>query len=62
MTELDWFIVAFAAILAAFGFRRGFIVGVLSFGGFALGAFLGTRLGPLLLPAGPPRRTRPPSG
>jgi S1-C subfamily serine protease len=52
MTELDWFIVAFAAILACFGFRRGFIVGVLSFGGFALGAFLGTRLGPLLLPRG----------
>ncbi len=52
MTELDWIIVAFAAILAMFGFRRGFIVGVLSFGGFALGAFLGTRLGPLLLPRG----------
>ena len=52
MTELDWIIVAFAAVLAGFGFRRGFIVGVLSFGGFALGAFLGTRLGPLLLPRG----------
>jgi S1-C subfamily serine protease len=52
VTELDWIIVAFAAILAAFGFRRGFIVGVLSFGGFAIGAFLGTRLGPLLLPQG----------
>jgi S1-C subfamily serine protease len=52
MTELDWIIVAFAAILASFGFRRGLIVGVLSFGGFALGAFLGTRLGPLLLPQG----------
>jgi S1-C subfamily serine protease len=52
VTELDWIIVAFAAILAAFGFRRGFIVGLLSFGGFALGAFLGTRLGPLLLPQG----------
>lgn len=52
MTELDWIIVAFAAILAFFGFRQGFIVGVLSFGGFALGAFLGTRLGPLLLPQG----------
>jgi S1-C subfamily serine protease len=52
MTQLDWIIVAFAAILASFGFRRGFIVGVLSFGGFALGAFLGTRLGPLLLPRG----------
>jgi len=52
VTELDWIIVAFAAILAAFGFRRGFIVGVLSFGGFALGAFLGTRLAPLLLEQG----------
>jgi S1-C subfamily serine protease len=52
MTQLDWIIVAFAAVLASFGFRRGFIVGVLSFGGFALGAFLGTRLGPLLLPQG----------
>src|ERR1700728_5460566 len=45
-------IVAFAAILAFFGFRRGFIVGVLSFGGFALCSFLETRLGPLLLPRG----------
>ena len=52
VTQLDWIIVAFAAILALFGFRQGFIVGVLSFGGFALGAFLGTRLGPLLLPQG----------
>ncbi|HTZ85805.1 MAG TPA: MarP family serine protease [Solirubrobacteraceae bacterium] len=52
MTGLDWIIVAFAAILAAFGFRRGFIVGVLSFAGFALGAFLGTHLAPLLLAQG----------
>ncbi|MHB8235075.1 MAG: MarP family serine protease, partial [Solirubrobacteraceae bacterium] len=52
MTGLDWIIVAFAAILAGFGFRRGFIVGALSFGGFALGAFIGTRLAPLLLAEG----------
>lgn len=52
MTQLDWLIVAFACILAFFGFRQGFIVGVLSFCGFAIGAFLGTRLGPLLLPQG----------
>jgi S1-C subfamily serine protease len=52
MTRLDWFIVAFVALMAFFGFRRGFIVGVLSVGGFALGAFLGTRLAPLLLPRG----------
>jgi S1-C subfamily serine protease len=52
VTGLDWLIVAFAVLLALFGFRQGFIVGVLSFGGFALGAFIGTRLGPLLLPQG----------
>ena len=52
MTQLDWLIVAFAAILGLFGFRQGFIVGALSFAGFALGAFLGTRIGPLLLPRG----------
>jgi S1-C subfamily serine protease len=52
LTGLDWIIVAFTAVLASFGYRRGFIVGVLSFGGFALGAFLGTRIGPLLLPQG----------
>jgi S1-C subfamily serine protease len=52
VSQLDWIILAFAAVLALLGFRQGFIVGVLSFGGFALGAFLGTRLGPLLLPRG----------
>lgn len=52
MTQLDWLILAFAAILAVLGFRQGFIIGVLSFGGFALGAFLGTRVGPLLLSRG----------
>ncbi|HST56827.1 MAG TPA: MarP family serine protease [Solirubrobacteraceae bacterium] len=52
MTQLDWIIVGVATLLALFGSRQGFIVGVLSFGGFALGAFLGTRLGPLLLPQG----------
>jgi S1-C subfamily serine protease len=52
VSDLDWLILAFAALLALFGFRQGFIVGVLSFGGFALGAFIGTRVGPLLLPQG----------
>jgi S1-C subfamily serine protease len=52
MTSLDWLIVAFASVLAIFGFRQGFIVGALSFAGFALGAFIGTRVGPLLLPQG----------
>jgi uncharacterized membrane protein required for colicin V production len=52
VTQLDWIIVAFAAVLALLGYRQGFVIGALSFAGFALGAFLGTRLGPLLLPRG----------
>ncbi len=52
MTGLDWGIVVFALALAAYGYRRGFIVGALSFAGFAVGAVLGTRLGPLLLARG----------
>jgi S1-C subfamily serine protease len=52
VTQLDWLIVAFAALLAFFGFRQGFIIGTLSFAGFVIGAFIGTRLGPLLLPQG----------
>jgi S1-C subfamily serine protease len=52
VTKLDWIILAFAVIMAMFGFRQGLIVGALSFAGFAAGAFIGTRLGPLLLPQG----------
>jgi S1-C subfamily serine protease len=52
VSRLDWIIVVFAVLLAFFGFRRGFIVAALSFGGFAIGSFIGTRLGPLLLAQG----------
>jgi S1-C subfamily serine protease len=52
VSRLDWIIVVFAVLLAFFGFRRGFIVAALSFGGFAIGSFIGTRLGPLLLSQG----------
>lgn len=52
VTELDWIVVLFALALAWLGYRQGFIVGVLSFAGFAAGAFIGTRVGPLLLPHG----------
>lgn len=52
MTGLDWLIVLFAGLLAMFGFRRGFIVAVLSLAGFAIGSFIGTRVGPLLLSGG----------
>src|ERR1700738_5374070 len=52
MTAVDWVIVAFGVFLAMYGFRQGFIVGILAFVGFAAGAIIGTRLGPLLLPDG----------
>jgi S1-C subfamily serine protease len=52
VTTIDWLIVAFTLVFAFYGYLQGFIVGVLSLVGFALGAFLGTRLGPLLLPGG----------
>ncbi len=52
MTGLDWIIVGFAVLLAWIGYRQGFIVGVLSFAGFAAGAFIGTRIAPLVLPHG----------
>lgn len=52
MTTIDWLIVALTLVFAVYGYLQGFIVGVLSLIGFAIGAFLGTRLGPLLLPGG----------
>jgi S1-C subfamily serine protease len=52
VTGLDWVIVAFALAMAFWGYQQGLIVGVLSLGGFAIGAFVGSRLGPALLPEG----------
>jgi S1-C subfamily serine protease len=52
VTGLDWLIVAFALAMGVWGYQQGLIVGLLSLGGFAIGAFLGSRLGPALLPEG----------
>ena len=52
VTGIDWLIVAFTVLLAMYGYAQGFIVGALSLVGFGLGAFLGTRLAPLVLPGG----------
>ncbi|HEY6637194.1 MAG TPA: MarP family serine protease [Solirubrobacterales bacterium] len=52
MTGLDWLIIVFSLAMAAWGYQQGLIVGVLSLGGLAVGAFLGSRLGPALLPDG----------
>jgi len=52
MSALDWVIVGFTVLLAFYGYVQGFIVGALSLAGFAVGAFVGTRLAPLLLSQG----------
>ena len=52
MSGLDLIIIGAVALLALFGWAQGFITGALSLAGFALGAFLGTRLGPLVLQGG----------
>lgn len=52
MTTVDWIIVAFTVLMAAWGYLQGLVVGALSLGGFLAGAFLGSRLAPLLLSGG----------
>ncbi len=52
MTALDWGIVAFTLALGLWGYRQGLIVGALTLLGFASGAFLGSRLAPLVLHRG----------
>jgi S1-C subfamily serine protease len=52
VTGLDWTIVGFTVLLGCYGYLQGFIVGAMSLAGFALGAFLGTRLAPLVLNQG----------
>jgi hypothetical protein len=52
VTPLDWIIVAFTLLMALWGYMQGLIVGALSLAGFAAGALVGSRLGPLLLAEG----------
>jgi S1-C subfamily serine protease len=52
VTVLDWSILAFTLALALWGYRQGLIVGVLTLLGFAAGALVGSRAGPLILSEG----------
>jgi hypothetical protein len=52
MTALDWIIIAFTLLMALWGYSQGLLVGALSLGGFIGGAFLGSRIGPLVLSGG----------
>lgn len=52
MAAVDWIIIGVVALGALFGYGQGFLAGALALAGFALGAYVGTRLGPLLLSDG----------
>jgi len=52
VTAVDWIIVGFALLMAAWGYAQGLIVGALSLAGFVAGGFMGSRLAPLLLSEG----------
>ena len=50
MTGIDWVIIGAVVLLALFGWAQGFVAGALALAGFAVGAWIGTRLSPLVLP------------
>jgi hypothetical protein len=52
MTGVDWIIVGLLLLLALFGWAQGFVTGALALIGFALGAWLGTRVAGWVLPDG----------
>jgi S1-C subfamily serine protease len=52
LTWLDAMILGFTLVMAVWGYAQGLIVGALSLAGFVGGAFLGSRVGPLLLEEG----------
>jgi S1-C subfamily serine protease len=49
---VDWIIIGLTLLMGVWGYAQGLIVGALSLAGFAGGALLGSRLGPLLLEEG----------
>ncbi len=52
MTGIDWVILGAVVLLALFGWAQGFIAGALALVGFAAGAWIGTRVAPLVLEGG----------
>ncbi|HSL63622.1 MAG TPA: MarP family serine protease, partial [Gaiellaceae bacterium] len=52
MTAVDWCALAVVALAAVLGMRKGLVAGALALAGVAVGAVLGSRLAPALLPGG----------
>jgi S1-C subfamily serine protease len=52
VTRVDWIALAVVAVAALFGYRKGLVASVLSLAGVVVGAFVGARLAPHVLPGG----------
>jgi S1-C subfamily serine protease len=52
VTAIDWLIVGVVVLMALLGYAQGFLAGALALAGFTLGAFVGTKLAPLVLHEG----------
>ena len=54
MSTADWVVIAVVGIAGLYGISTGFLRGAFSLAGFAVGAYLGARLAPLVLTDGSP--------
>ena len=54
MSTADWVVIAVVALAGFYGISTGFLRGAFSLAGFAVGAYLGARLAPLILTDGSP--------
>ena len=54
MSTADWVVIAVVAIAGLYGISTGFLRGAFSLAGFAVGAYLGARVAPLILTDGSP--------
>ena len=54
MSTADWVVIAVVALAGLYGISTGFLRGAFSLAGFAVGAYLGARLAPLILSDGSP--------
>ena len=54
MSTADWVVIAVVAVSGLYGVATGFLRGAFSLAGFALGAYFGARLAPLILSDGSP--------
>jgi S1-C subfamily serine protease len=52
VTRVDWIAIVVVAVAALLGFRKGLVASALSLAGVVVGAYLGARLAPHVLPGG----------